>query len=225
MEDGRWRVSHVVCVCVCVCVRACVCALQGDGFLVNKIVDQTGSKGTGKWTVQQAAELMVAAPTITASLDGRYLSAIKPERVAASKVGLHAYLVIGEPGKTTHDCPGTQLPRLCGRGTSLRLQPTLCVCVCVCVQVFESLGLSAPGPLSGVDKKQLVEDVKAALYASKICSYAQVCMYHSHAHVQCTRTCATHSWISKGPQTRHAFRPQLPAVRRGATQMPVRLVR
>lgn len=44
---------------------------KGDGFLLDKIVDKTGSKGTGKWTVQQAAELSVAAPTITASLDGR----------------------------------------------------------------------------------------------------------------------------------------------------------
>lgn len=41
----------------------------------------------GKWTVQQAAELSTAAPTITASLDGRYMSAIRPERIAASKVG------------------------------------------------------------------------------------------------------------------------------------------
>lgn len=35
--------------------------------------------------MQQAAELSVAAPTITASLDGRYMSACKDERVAASK--------------------------------------------------------------------------------------------------------------------------------------------
>lgn len=60
--------------------------MQGTGYLVDQIVDQTGSKGTGKWTVQQAAELSVAAPTITASLDGRYMSAIKPERMAAAKV-------------------------------------------------------------------------------------------------------------------------------------------
>lgn len=39
----------------------------------------------GKWTVQQAAELSVAAPTITASLDGRYMSACKEERVEAAK--------------------------------------------------------------------------------------------------------------------------------------------
>jgi hypothetical protein len=40
----------------------------------------------GKWTVQQAAELSVAAPTITSSLDGRYMSALKDQRVAAAKV-------------------------------------------------------------------------------------------------------------------------------------------
>lgn len=46
---------------------------KGEGYLLDKIVDKTGSKGTGKWTVQQAAELSIAAPTITASLDGRWV--------------------------------------------------------------------------------------------------------------------------------------------------------
>jgi len=40
---------------------------QGEGYLVDKVLDKTGMKGTGKWTVQQAAELSVAAPTIEAS--------------------------------------------------------------------------------------------------------------------------------------------------------------
>ncbi|VAI69939.1 unnamed protein product [Triticum turgidum subsp. durum] len=44
---------------------------QGEGYLVDKVLDKTGMKGTGKWTVQQAAELSVAAPTIEASLDSR----------------------------------------------------------------------------------------------------------------------------------------------------------
>ena len=52
--------------------------------LVDRIVDKTGAKGTGKWTVQRAAELSVPAPTIAASLDGRYISALKSERVAAA---------------------------------------------------------------------------------------------------------------------------------------------
>lgn len=49
-----------------------------DGsFLVDKILDKTGMKGTGKWTVQQAAELSIAAPTIAQSLDSRFLSGLK----------------------------------------------------------------------------------------------------------------------------------------------------
>ncbi|KAJ4775019.1 hypothetical protein LUZ62_059276 [Rhynchospora pubera] len=94
---------------------------KGEGYLVDKVLDKTGMKGTGKWTVQQAAELSVAAPTIEASLDSRFLSGLKDERVEASKV-------------------------------------------------------FGPGILSGgpeVDKAQLIDDVRQALYASKICSYAQ----------------------------------------------------
>lgn len=40
----------------------------------------------GKWTVQQAAELSVAAPTMASALDARYMSALRPERLAAHKV-------------------------------------------------------------------------------------------------------------------------------------------
>jgi 6-phosphogluconate dehydrogenase len=50
----------------------------------------------GKWTVQQAAELSVAAPTITSSLDGRYMSALKDQRVAASKVFGELGLKVGQ---------------------------------------------------------------------------------------------------------------------------------
>jgi len=58
-----------------------------DGSLVvDKILDKTGSKGTGKWTVQQAADCGVASPTISAALEARYLSAKKDERIEASKV-------------------------------------------------------------------------------------------------------------------------------------------
>ncbi|KAK8567757.1 hypothetical protein V6N13_105709 [Hibiscus sabdariffa] len=56
---------------------------KGDGYLVDKVLDKTG---TGKWTVQQATDLFVAAPTITVSLDSRFLSGLKEERVEAAKV-------------------------------------------------------------------------------------------------------------------------------------------
>ncbi|KAM0947720.1 putative phosphogluconate dehydrogenase (NADP(+)-dependent, decarboxylating) [Dioscorea sansibarensis] len=100
---------------------------HGDGELVDKILDKTGMKGTGKWTVQQAAELSVAAPTIAASLDCRYLSGLKEEREAASGV-------------------------------------------------LEQAGISNEAlraSVGAVDKKRLIDDVRQALYASKICSYAQ----------------------------------------------------
>ncbi|KAL2552161.1 6-phosphogluconate dehydrogenase [Forsythia ovata] len=97
---------------------------KGDGYLVDKVLDKTGMKGTGKWTVQQAAELSVAAPTIESSLDSRFLSGLKEERVEAAKV-------------------------------------------------FKSGGFGDILASPTVDKDKLIEDVRQALYASKICSYAQ----------------------------------------------------
>ncbi len=88
--------------------------------MVDVILDATGMKGTGKWTVQQAAELAAPVPTIASSLDARIVSSLKTERMAAAKL--------------------LQGPR------------------------------QAP---SVIDKKQLIDDVRHALYASKICSYAQ----------------------------------------------------
>ena len=90
----------------------------GVGYVVDYILDKTGMKGTGKWTVQEGAEKGVAVPTIAAALDARMLSGRKEEREAAASV------------------------------------------------------LDAPTIEKG-DRQQLIDDVQAALYASKICSYAQ----------------------------------------------------
>jgi 6-phosphogluconate dehydrogenase len=54
--------------------------------MVDVIQDKAGQKGTGKWTAQVALDLGVAVPTIGAALDGRVLSSMKDQRVAASKV-------------------------------------------------------------------------------------------------------------------------------------------
>lgn len=59
---------------------------EGQGELLDKILDKTGMKGTGKWTVQTAAEVNVPLPTISAALDSRLISALKEDRVAASKI-------------------------------------------------------------------------------------------------------------------------------------------
>ena len=68
---------------------------MGEGFLIDKVQDKTGMKGTGKWTIQQAAELSVAAPTMEAALDGRFLSGLKDERMAAE--ALYAGIGVSPP--------------------------------------------------------------------------------------------------------------------------------
>jgi len=58
----------------------------GIGHVVDYVLDKTGMKGTGRWTIQEAAERSVAAPTMSASLDARYISARKDERAKASTI-------------------------------------------------------------------------------------------------------------------------------------------
>jgi 6-phosphogluconate dehydrogenase len=58
---------------------------RGGGALVDKVLDQAGQKGTGKWTAQVALDLGVAIPSIAASIDARVLSSMKAERVRASE--------------------------------------------------------------------------------------------------------------------------------------------
>src|SRR5438105_5918415 len=53
--------------------------------LVEKILDTAGQKGTGKWTVQNSAELGVPISLIAEAVYSRCVSAIKEERVAAAK--------------------------------------------------------------------------------------------------------------------------------------------
>jgi len=57
---------------------------EGAGFLVDKILDKAGQKGTGTWTAQVALDLGISIPTISAAVDARTLSSMKDERVKAS---------------------------------------------------------------------------------------------------------------------------------------------
>ncbi|OXT19207.1 phosphogluconate dehydrogenase (NADP(+)-dependent, decarboxylating) [Bacillus sp. OG2] len=54
--------------------------------LVDVILDTAGQKGTGKWTSQSALDLGVPLPIITESVFARFLSAMKEERVHASRL-------------------------------------------------------------------------------------------------------------------------------------------
>lgn len=93
--------------------------VTGQAF-VDVVLDTAGQKGTGKWTSVNALDMGTPAPTVAEAVFARCLSAVKEERVAASKI------------------------------------------------------LSGPEPASySGDKAELVEAIRQALYASKICSYAQ----------------------------------------------------
>ncbi|GAB3007416.1 decarboxylating NADP(+)-dependent phosphogluconate dehydrogenase [Niabella terrae] len=54
--------------------------------LIDQILDTAGQKGTGKWTGTVALDLGIPLTLITESVFARCLSALKDERVAASKV-------------------------------------------------------------------------------------------------------------------------------------------
>jgi 6-phosphogluconate dehydrogenase len=53
---------------------------------VDIVLDTAGQKGTGKWTATSALDMGVPAPTIAEAVFARCISAIKEERVAASKI-------------------------------------------------------------------------------------------------------------------------------------------
>ena len=88
--------------------------------VVDIILDRAGNKGTGKWTSQNALDLGTPLPTVTEAVFARYISAMKDERVEASKV-------IAQPEKKDLD----------------------------------------------IDREQVIEELRQALYFSKIMSYAQ----------------------------------------------------
>ena len=87
--------------------------------LVDLILDTAGQKGTGKWTSTTALDVGSPAMTITEAVYARAISALKDERVAASKV------------------------------------------------------LKGPEQQPKPDQAEFVEQVRRALYASKIAAYAQ----------------------------------------------------
>ena len=87
--------------------------------IVDVILDAAGNKGTGKWSSQDALEVGVPQSLITEAVYARYISALKDERVRASKV------------------------------------------------------LSGPKPEFKGDKKAVIEQIRQALYFSKVMSYAQ----------------------------------------------------
>ena len=87
--------------------------------MIDKILDTAGQKGTGKWTGISALDLGTPVTLIGEAVFARCLSAMKDERVAASKI------------------------------------------------------LTGPEKPEAGDRKAFIEDVRRALYCSKMISYAQ----------------------------------------------------
>ncbi len=106
---------------------------DSDDFLVDKILDRAGAKGTGKWMSQLALDLGVPSTLVTTAVYARSLSAAKDARVRASEV------------------------------------------------------LEGPTGTYDGDRAEFIEAVRQALYASKICSYAQ-------GFVQLQAAAAEHDW-------------------------------
>ena len=113
--------------------------------LVDLILDAAGQKGTGKWTGIDSLMLGAPVTAITEAVFARALSALKEERVAASRV-LPGPVRL-PPGRSDAD------------GESSR-------------DGMPSAGSADAGGRGG-DAVSFAEDVRQALYASKICSYAQ----------------------------------------------------
>lgn len=60
--------------------------MAGEGYLIDRILDVAGSKGTGMMTVKEAAERGVSAPTIASALFERYISGEKDLRMRAASM-------------------------------------------------------------------------------------------------------------------------------------------
>lgn len=58
---------------------------DADGYLIDKILDKSGQKGTGKWSTIQGADLGSCISVISSALNARYMSSIKDTRILAEK--------------------------------------------------------------------------------------------------------------------------------------------
>lgn len=59
---------------------------ETGNYLVDMVLDKAAQKGTGKWTSQSSLDLGIPVTGITEAVFARCLSALKDQRVAASKV-------------------------------------------------------------------------------------------------------------------------------------------
>lgn len=176
------------------------------------------TQGTGKWTIQQAAELSVAAPTMEAALDARFLSGESTVPLAVMR-GTCARALSATPALCIHAeqtgiaCVAVMQPAIPPQRPCLPRNnpfpfpppsvalPGLKEERVAAEAVYAGIGVQPPAAgADGVDKQQLVADVKAALFAAKVRCWEGLAGCESHlvfaALLQycalCFHTCATH---------------------------------
>ena len=59
---------------------------DGNDWLIDKILDTSGNKGTGNWTTIATAELGIPSTMIPAALFARYISSFKEERIEMNEL-------------------------------------------------------------------------------------------------------------------------------------------
>ncbi|WP_433991485.1 NADP-dependent phosphogluconate dehydrogenase [Kordia algicida OT-1] len=57
---------------------------DGEDWLIHKIMDKAGNKGTGNWTTIATAQLGIPSTMVASSLFARYISFFKEERITVS---------------------------------------------------------------------------------------------------------------------------------------------
>ena len=139
--------------------------------LVDLILDTAGQKGTGKWTGIDSLMLGAPVTAITEAVFARALSALKDERVAASRVLPGPETAPPGSGDGAVESPAAAVhERDASAGGALardaRVADTAAGNVRAGDPVVAGAGL-------GRDAVSFAQDVRQALYASKICSYAQ----------------------------------------------------
>ena len=164
--------------------------------LVDLILDAAGQKGTGKWTGIDSLMLGAPVTAITEAVFARALSALKDERVAASRVlagpeprsgsGPEPVSGVGpgpEPGPgygsgpdpgPGHELRADALPAVSGERPATGGIPHWPTGDAASPAANRHTEAGAPAHEPGDARAAaFAEDVRQALYASKICSYAQ----------------------------------------------------
>ncbi|KAI7996128.1 6-phosphogluconate dehydrogenase, decarboxylating 2 [Camellia lanceoleosa] len=117
---------------------------KGDGYLVDKVLDKTGMKDT------------VAAPTIASSLNSRFLSGLKDERVQAAKIfkyggvdDIFTYQAVNKQKLIDDVRQALYVSKICKKGWDLELGELArnwkggCCIILVCLAI--NSGISTPG--------------------------------------------------------------------------------